>query len=344
MSFPRQAVGRDLSRYAVLVCAVIACGTRGDAPAVQRHAREFTTVGAETTRVGTRGRYTLFRVRLRSADGLTATGQLLRPPSRSRGAAVLLQNGRELNSAALQYLPPDFGDVVVLSLDYPEELPYAISIGDLILRGNDLQRSAARIPRMFSLAADYLVGRSDVDPARVIMVATSFAVPFATQTAALDERFANVALIYGAGRMQDVLAANLTMHPRFLRAAAAWLAMRPFAEFAPERYIGRIAPRPLIMVNGIDDPQMPRKAVEALYASAREPKDLIWLRTGHLLPSDSTLIRQLVDTALARLPALRPAASGSAREAQRVIDDRDRVTRAAAEHEQVPGTVPEAQP
>lgn len=305
VSFPRQSVGRDLSRCTLLVCAIVACGTRGDAPVAQRQAREFTTVGPETTRVGTRGRYALFRVRLRNADGLTATGQLLQPPSRSRGAAVLLQNGRELNSAALQYLPPDFGDVVVLSLDYPEELPYAISVGDLILRGNDLHRAAARIPRMFSLAADYLVGRSDVDPARVIMVATSFAVPFATQTAALDDRFANVALIYGAGRMQDVLAANLTLRPRFLRGAAAWLAMRPFAGFAPERYIGRIAPRPLIMVNGIDDPQMPRKAVEALYESAREPKDLIWLRTGHLLPSDSALIRQLVDTALARLPALR---------------------------------------
>src|SRR5687768_3096785 len=181
------------------VVALTACGTRTDAPPISSATQDVPRIAPETTRIGTRGRYALFRVRLRNADGLTATGQLLQPPSRSRGAAVLLQNGRELNSAALQYLPPDFGDVVVLSLDYPEELPYTISVGDLILRGDDLHRAAARIPRMFSLAADYLVGRSDVDPARVIMVATSFAVPFATQTAALDDRFANVALIYGAG-------------------------------------------------------------------------------------------------------------------------------------------------
>ncbi len=58
------------------------------------------------------------------------------------------------------------------------------------------------------------------------------------------------------------------------------------------------------MVNGIDDPQMPRAAVEALYDAAREPKELIWLQTGHLMPNDSTLIRALVDTALERLPAL----------------------------------------
>ena len=249
-----------------------------------------------------RGRYSHFTVRLRSADGLIATGQLLQPPSPSRHIAVLLQNGRELNSDALRYLPPDFGDVVVLSLDYPAELPYAISVSDLMLHGDRLRRAAARIPPTFSLAVDYLVGRGDVDTERVIMVATSFAVPFATQAAALDKRFANVALIYGAGRMEDVLAANLTMRPAFMRRVAAWFALRPFREFAPERYIARISPRPIIMVNGIDDAQMPRQAVEALHRAAREPKEVIWMRTGHLMPNDSTLIRALVDTALARLP------------------------------------------
>lgn len=304
--FPRLP-GRDLPTPVLLACGLLACGTQGDAPPVTPRVRELASVAAETTRVGMRGHYALFNLRLRGDDGLTATGRLLQPPSRARGPAVLLQNGRELNSAALQYLPPDFGDVVVLSLDYPDELPYTISVSDLILRGDDLRRAAARIPRMFSLGADYLLSRADVDTTRLIIVATSFAVPFAAQTAALDARFANVGLIYGAGRMESVLAANLTLRPAFLRRPAAWLAMRPFRDFAPERYIGRISPRPVVMVNGIDDPQMPRAAVEALYAAARQPKELIWLQTGHLMPDDSTLVRALVDTALARLPALRDA-------------------------------------
>ena len=90
---------------------------------------------------------------------------------------------------------------------------------------------------MFSLGADYLVSRVDVDTTRLIMVATSFAVPFAAQTAAFDERFANVGLVYGAGRMEEVLAANLTMRPRFLRAVAAWFAMRPY-RWSPVWYSG----------------------------------------------------------------------------------------------------------
>jgi fermentation-respiration switch protein FrsA (DUF1100 family) len=109
--------------------------------------------------------------------------------------------------------------------------------------------------------------------------------------------------------MAEVLAANLTIRPRWLRRPTAWIAMRPFAEFAAERNIARIAPRPIVMVNGIDDPQMPRRAVEELYNAARRPKTLIWLRTGHLMPDDSALVRALVDTTLARLPALKGVAA-----------------------------------
>jgi hypothetical protein len=257
-----------------------------------------------------RGRYASYQVRL-SNGGVSATGRLLRPGRETSSRsypAVLLQNGRELNSRAIDFLPADFGDVVVLSLDYPEEVPHELRVAEILLQSAELRRTLRRIAPTFSLGADYLASRGDTDSARLALVATSFAVPFAVHAAAADRRFVNVGLIYGAGEMADVLAANLTMRPRWLRSAAAWIAMRPYAEFSPERYVGRIAPRPIIMVNGIDDPQMPRSAVQALYDAARPPKDLIWLRTGHLMPDDTVLVRALVDTTLARLPVLKGAA------------------------------------
>jgi fermentation-respiration switch protein FrsA (DUF1100 family) len=95
---------------------------------------------------------------------------------------------------------------------------------------------------------------------------------------------------------------------------AVWLASELYYEFEPTRYIAAIAPRPLIMVNGRDDPQMPVRAVRALYDAAREPRSLIWLKTGHLLPTNKKLIRALVDTTLARLPVLQGVKRGGARE------------------------------
>jgi hypothetical protein len=265
-----------------------------------------TLVAAETSAAYSRGRYAAHLVRLRSSTGLVATGRLLRPAGPRAGCypAVLLQDGREDDSRVIGRLPAEFGDVVVLALDYPAEIPRVMRLRDVVLHGEGLQRAGRKIPALFSLGASYLAQRSDVDTARIALAATSFAVPFATVAAAADHRFRNVALVYGAGDLPSVVAANLAIRPRFLRGPAAWLATRPFAAFYPERFIGRIAPRPLVMVNGIDDPQMPVGAVQRLYDAARPPKSLIWLRTGHLAPTDSALIRALVDTALARLPVL----------------------------------------
>ena len=302
------AYTKSASVRALVLLSLVACD-RADA------ARQYDDymllrgrlIAAETTSAGVRGRYAMQRVRLRSSTGLEVTGRLLRPPSSTRVPAILLNDGRELNSRAIEYLPADFGDIVVLSIDYPEAIPYSVGVKDLVINGGDIRKAARLIPASFSLAGEWLSLRGDVDAARVGLVATSFAVPFATIAVAMDARFRDIGLIYGAGDFATVMAANITLRPRWLRRPAAWLATRAFREFEPERHVAVIAPRPVLMINGIDDPQMPRDAVESLYDAAREPKTLIWLRTGHLLPTDSVLIRALVDTALARLPILKQA-------------------------------------
>lgn len=274
-------------------------------------------VEAEVSHAGPRGRYDLYHLSL-SGGGEAATGRLLRPRQGSGPfPAVLLNDGRELNSAALQYLPSEFGDVIVLSLDYPERIPYDLDALTLLGRSEEIRRELRRIPRLFSLGAAYLTQRDDVDPSRTALVVTSFAVPFGVVAAAEDARFRNVGLVYGAGDLGRVFAANLELRPRFLRSLAGWFAVQLYGEFEPTPHIGRIAPRPLLMVNGEDDPQMPVEAVCTLFAAAGDPKAIVWLRTGHLMPTDTDLIRELVDTTLARLPVLdgaptRPPAPGPA--------------------------------
>lgn len=304
-------VARILSLAAlVLLCVGCTPRTATRQELMRYRAARGTLATAETTYVGPRHGYREFRVRLTSSTGLVATGRLLRPAT---GAgphpAVLLNNGRELNSAVIDYLPPNFGDVVVLALDYPAELPYTLELRDLLRDGGALVRTARTIPALFSLGGVYLARRHDVDSVRVGIVATSFAVPFAVIASTIDNQFRAVALIYGAGNFASVLAANLTVRPHAVREPLAWLVTRRAAELEPTRFAAWISPRPLVMVNGIDDPQIPRSAVKELYDAARSPKSLIWLRTGHLMPDDSVLIRALVDTALGRLPLLRGGGS-----------------------------------
>jgi hypothetical protein len=56
------------------------------------------------------------------------------------------------------------------------------------------------------------------------------------------------------------------------------------------------------MLNARDDEQMPRVLVDRLYASAREPKAMIWMPGGHVR-SRPEVVRPLIDTVLARVLA-----------------------------------------
>jgi fermentation-respiration switch protein FrsA (DUF1100 family) len=56
-------------------------------------------------------------------------------------------------------------------------------------------------------------------------------------------------------------------------------------------WVGRIAPRPFVMLNAIDDERLPRPAVDALYGAAREPKEQLWMTGAHVHGDSATIAR-----------------------------------------------------
>ncbi len=83
-------------------------------------------------------------------------------------------------------------------------------------------------------------------------------------------------------------------------AAAAANVIIAVPRLDPVRWVPRIAPRRFIMVNAREDERLPRSAVDALYRSAREPKELVWMSGGHV-HADSTTIRRLVEIVMGRV-------------------------------------------
>jgi dienelactone hydrolase len=53
------------------------------------------------------------------------------------------------------------------------------------------------------------------------------------------------------------------------------------AALDPARYVGHIAPRPVLFVNAEGDTTIPRSAAEALHAAASEPKQVRWFEGTH---------------------------------------------------------------
>jgi len=111
-------------------------------------------------------------------------------------------------------------------------------------------------------AIDFLVEQRGVDPRRTGIVGASRGAIVGSVAAGVDRRLSPVVMFYG-GHF-DALETN------HLPAAC------------PANYIGHIAPRPLLMINGTQDSDMIKaRAVDPLFRLARQPKQIIWTDGGH---------------------------------------------------------------
>lgn len=108
---------------------------------------------------------------------------------------------------------------------------------------------------------DLLVSRG-VNARRIALAGFSRGGILASIVGAAETRLAGVALLFAAH-------ADALEHTHVAAAC-------------PANYIGRIAPRPLLMVNGVQDTDMIKdRAVEPLFRLARQPKQIIWTDGGH---------------------------------------------------------------
>jgi uncharacterized protein len=111
---------------------------------------------------------------------------------------------------------------------------------------------------------DFLVKERGADPGRVVLLGVSRGAVVSTIIAGADARFSAIALLYAG----HYLAVETKTH---LPAAC------------PANYIGRISPRPLLMINGTEDNLfLPETSTKPLQRLAKEPKTLVWEETGHV--------------------------------------------------------------
>ena len=102
----------------------------------------------------------------------------------------------------------------------------------------------------------------NADPARIVLVGFSRGAQLSMIAGAAERRLAAVALLHGG---------HFDFFEDGHRAAAC-----------PANYIGRISPRPLLMINGENDADyLPGTAVRPLQRLLREPKRIIWTDAGH---------------------------------------------------------------
>ena len=209
-----------------------------------------------------------------SSRGDRVPGRLWLPPSGEEPhPLILLQHGLG-GSKEAPYLDATAGPwarrgVAVASIDFP-------------LHGD---RSDAKLTRRFASKLD---STAEPDPASQSFVASFLHQSVIDLQRAVDA-VAGMPIIdesriaYAGFSLGSIVGATFcSVDPR-PRAAALALGGGGFGppEVDPVRYVGGIAPRPLLLVNVIDDATMPRAASQALFEAAGEPKELLWFEGTH---------------------------------------------------------------
>ncbi len=206
-------------------------------------------------------------------------------------AAHLIGDTRGVVVATLSY--PFTGDMRPTPLTFVREIP---AIRDAFLD----------TPPAIQLALDYLLTLPGVDRRQVEAVGVSLGAPFMCIAGALDQRFTRVWVIHGSGGSYAPLEANMRREIPFapLRVVAASISNVIIAgpRLDPTLWAPRIAPRQFMMVNALDDERLPRSAVDALFRSAGEPKEHIWMAGAHV-HGDSATINRIVSIVMPRVRA-----------------------------------------
>lgn len=113
-----------------------------------------------------------------------------------------------------------------------------------------------------SRSFDFLVDHVGVAPKRIGLIGISRGAVVAPIACGAEHRLAAIVLLYG-GHFDALERDHL-----------------PAA--CPANYIGRISPRPLLMINGTRDADFIKEtSVSPLYMLAKQPKKIIWVEGGH---------------------------------------------------------------
>ena len=224
------------------------------------------------------------RLSFASTSGVRVTAYFVQQPSATtspRPAIILLHPGSRLGKDTPRYL--DFTDYFaragfrVFSIDMPY---FGERATDLMTSFTEEEKHAklynqqptylawvAQLVKDVGRSYDLLVSQRQTDPKRVVLMGFSRGGQMAYLVGAAETRVKGVAALYG-GHMDH-------------------LELEHLAAACPANYIGRIAPRPLFTMNGINDADYSRDStVLPLLKLARKPVQSVWLETGHSLPPE----------------------------------------------------------
>ena len=242
------------------------------------------------------------------ADDARVPGFLGFPPSQGpRPCVIYLHGFGRSNEDAAGLVGPLAGQGIgLLAIDAPSHGARSQGAAELERLIDDPRRLAAMLEQTvidLRRGLDLLESRRECDPDRLGFIGFSFGAATGAMLAGVDGRVHSSVLLSGGAGWKRVLRRLDMTYSDGSRAtpidASGFGALAPYAV---DRWVSRIAPRPVLIVNGRDDEVIPAAAAEALHRAAGKGSTLLWHDGGHdpFAGPQASRVAQAVDDFLRR--------------------------------------------
>jgi hypothetical protein len=261
----------------------------------------------EVTREWQKGNSHYQNLKLHSTTGLEVEIMIRRPVKlEGQHPLVVLLGGYGTGRRAAE-LVTDPGEVVLVSLTYPYHGDRDIDGLSLLWNLDEIRQAMFDITPAILLTLDHLAKQPYINTERMELVGVSFGAFFVSIPGAMDERFSRVWLVQGAADPESIYEYYLREHIQFnpLRILTAKLIyfVTGSAYLEPGRWVGKISPRPVVVINSHNDDSFPSASVAKLHAALREPYTVQWLESEHVTPGRTEVVKQISNRIVSAIAA-----------------------------------------
>jgi hypothetical protein len=227
----------------------------------------------------------------------------MRIPSRGTTPypAVLVASGIETGHLVIELLD-ERPSVIVMAIRYPYSGEPDFSGLKAISTLVELREAGMKSIPSILLALDYLTTYPDVDTNDVAVATVSFGTFVGVPAGVLHQGVKRLIVVQGGGDIAAIVVANaerleMPLPPKI----SGWLGKLFLLPFEPNRYIADFSPRHLLMVSSPGDLLFPDESAKSLYDHAREPKEIIWHKSKHVMPGELDIVKELTNIVIERV-------------------------------------------
>jgi hypothetical protein len=244
-------------------------------------------------------------IELVSSSGLRVLMTIRRPLAQQHALpVVLLLGGLGTGRDACRVIPT-IRHAVCVSLSYPYYGADDIEGIGVLTNLREVQQAVIDTPPAMLLALDYVLTQDYTDAQQVELLGVSFGAYFISIPAVLDQRVTRTWIVHGGAEPIKVMSHNYIKNSEnvFLKKLfVKWIGYAIGSQYVdPEKWVGKISPRPVILINAENDKTFPESSVKALHNTTRQPKEIIWTKGVHIAPSRTDIVEQLSNIVLNRI-------------------------------------------